>query len=75
MAKQSMAQSAGRVIVGVDTHKDVHVARAKDGLGRALDQISVPASTNGCRRCSGGLASSAGCARSGSREPGATEPG
>jgi transposase len=53
MAKQSMAQSAGRVIVGVDTHKDVHVARAKDGLGRALDQISVPASTNGYRKLLG----------------------
>ncbi len=49
MAQQSMAQPAGRVIVGVDTHKDVHVARAKDGLGRALGQISVPASARGYR--------------------------
>jgi transposase len=49
MAQQSMAQSAGRVIVGVDTHKDVHVAHAKDELGRALGQISVPASARGYR--------------------------
>jgi transposase len=51
MARQSMAQrGSGRVIVGVDTHKDVHVARAKDELGRALAQITIPASAKGYRR-------------------------
>jgi transposase len=29
------------VIIGVDTHKDVHVAVAVDGLGRRLDEHSV----------------------------------
>jgi hypothetical protein len=33
MASESMAQGPRRVIVGVDTHKDIHVARAKDELG------------------------------------------
>lgn len=50
MANASMAQGRStRVIVGVDTHQDVHVASAKDELGRALGQITVPASANGYR--------------------------
>jgi transposase len=50
MANESMAQGGGRrVIVGVDTHKDVHVARAKDELGRALGELSIPASSTGYR--------------------------
>ncbi len=50
MANESMAQGGGtRVIVGVDTHKDVHVARAKDELGRALGELSIPASSKGYR--------------------------
>jgi transposase len=35
--------------VGVDTHKDLHVARAKDELGRALGEITIPASAKGYR--------------------------
>lgn len=52
MASQSMAQRQARrvVVVGVDTHKDVHVASAKDDLGRPLGRISVPASSNGYGR-------------------------
>ncbi len=38
-----------RVIVGVDTHRDLHVARAKDTLGRALGEITIPASAKGYR--------------------------
>lgn len=50
MARGSMAQGgARRVIVGVDTHKDVHVASAKDELGRSLGQMTIPASANGYR--------------------------
>ena len=30
------------VTVGVDTHNDVHVAVALDGLGRRLGTLSVP---------------------------------
>jgi len=36
-----------RVIVGVDTHKDLHVARAKDELGRGLGEMRIPASLEG----------------------------
>ncbi len=48
MAKPSMAHPGpSRVIVGVDTHKDLHVARAKDELGRGLGEMTVPASISG----------------------------
>ena len=30
------------ITVGVDTHKDIHVAVALDGLGRRLGTLSVP---------------------------------
>jgi transposase len=39
--------SAEVVTVGVDTHKDVHVAVALDGLGRRLGALSVPTSPAG----------------------------
>jgi transposase len=38
-----------RVIVGVDTHKDAHVAVAKDQLGRHLGQTTVPTNPRGYR--------------------------
>src|ERR671912_3077088 len=31
------------ITLGVDTHKDIHVALALDGLGRRLGTLSVPA--------------------------------
>ncbi len=39
--------SAEVITVGVDTHKDVHVAVALDGLGRRLGTLSVPTSPVG----------------------------
>jgi transposase len=36
-----------RVTVGVDTHKDIHVAIAKDHLGRRLGTLEVPATRAG----------------------------
>jgi hypothetical protein len=36
-----------RVIGGVDTHKDVHLAAVLDELGRLLDTASVPATPSG----------------------------
>jgi transposase len=45
-----LAESAGNgvsVTLGVDTHKDAHVAVALDGLGRRLGALSVPATTEG----------------------------
>jgi transposase len=48
MASESMAEAEPRrVIVGVDTHKDVHVAMAKDELGCALGHMTIPASAKG----------------------------
>jgi len=44
----STAEPSG-VIVGVDTHKDVHVAVAIDTLGRQLAQTSVTTSASGLR--------------------------
>ncbi len=35
------------VTLGVDTHKDAHVAVALDGLGRYLGAVSVPTTENG----------------------------
>lgn len=50
MAKASMPHPGPtRVIVGVDTHKDLHVARAKDTLGRLLGERTVTASARGSR--------------------------
>ncbi len=48
MAASSMAHPSG-VVVGVDTHKDLHVARAKDELGRGLGELTIPASAKGYR--------------------------
>ena len=39
--------SAEMITVGVDTHKDVRVAVALDGLGRRLGTLSVPTSPAG----------------------------
>lgn len=38
------------VIVGVDTHKDIHVAVAITGLGARLGTVSVPATAAGYRK-------------------------
>jgi transposase len=38
-----------RVTVGVDTHLDLHVAHAKDQLGRRLDTVSIPTTPTGYR--------------------------
>jgi transposase len=50
MAKPSMAHlERTRVTVGVDTHKDLHVARAKDQLGRLLGENIVSTTAAGYR--------------------------
>ena len=44
----SLALERNDVIVGVDTHKDQHVAFAIDGLGGAVgDPLEVPATNEG----------------------------
>lgn len=41
------ALACGDVVVGVDTHKDKHVAVALDGVGRRLGELEVPATKDG----------------------------
>jgi len=36
-----------RITVGVDTHKDAHVAAAKDHLGRSLGTTTIPTTPEG----------------------------
>ena len=47
------AAQPGPVIIGVDTHKDRHVAAAVDQIGRVLGKISVPATVAGYRALTG----------------------
>ena len=64
----TIRQTAGPVIGGVDTHKDMHVAAALDGVGRLLGTESFPTTRRGYRRLLGWLQSfgdvAAGLARS-----------
>lgn len=39
---RSVPTNAEVITLGVDTHKDIHVAVALDGLGRCLGTLSVP---------------------------------
>ena len=43
-------KAATEVILGVDTHLDVHVAVALDHLGRRLGELSVPTTAKGYER-------------------------
>jgi transposase len=47
MTTVSMAQQSDEVVVGVDTHADVHVAAAFDSLGRILGHLEVPTTLRG----------------------------
>jgi hypothetical protein len=40
-------RAATEVVLGVDTHLDVHVAVALDRLGRRLGELSVPTTVKG----------------------------
>ena len=42
--------TASEVILGIDTHLDVHVAVALDGLGRRLGELNVPTTVNGYQK-------------------------
>ena len=39
--------SPDEVVLGVDTHLDLHVAVALDQLGRRLGELTVPTTTRG----------------------------
>jgi transposase len=43
----SITYDEADVVVGVDTHKDIHVAHVKDALGRPLGTLSVPTTSTG----------------------------
>lgn len=50
MARTRIAHDeAARVTVGVDTHKDTHVAKAKDHLGRRVGEKIIPTTPAGYR--------------------------
>src|SRR5215210_6102294 len=42
--------SVDEVVLGVDTHLDLHVAVALDQLGRRLGELTVPTTTRGYKR-------------------------
>jgi transposase len=46
----TMTEPVLRVTLGIDTHKDLHVAAALDELGRLLGILEVPATVRGSRR-------------------------
>jgi len=76
MAASSMAhRRASGVVVGVDTHKDLHVARAKDEVGRGLGELTIPASAKGYRALLPGPAVWVRSRPSALRAPGATGRG
>ncbi len=52
MTKSSLAQD--QIIVGVDTHKDVHVAVAIDSHGRLLGQCQVATTQRAAAPCTKG---------------------
>ena len=45
----TIAEDDARVIAGVDTHKEFHVAVVLDELGRKLDTETFPTTTRGYR--------------------------
>src|SRR3712207_3664055 len=47
--REDSATVAG-VVLGVDTHLDLHVAVALDQLGRRLGELTVPTTTRGYER-------------------------
>ena len=51
---RSIALERAGVIVGVDTHKDEHVAVALDGVGSRLGEFHLDATTSATRNCSRG---------------------
>jgi hypothetical protein len=44
---RSVPTNAEAITLGVDTHKDIHVALALDGFGRRLGTLSVPTTPAG----------------------------
>jgi transposase len=49
MTSVAASDRPGKIVVGVDTHKHVHVAVAIDELGARLGHTSIPVDTGGYR--------------------------
>jgi len=47
MTHVNMTEGLARVVVGVDTHADTHVAAALDSLGRVVGRLEVPTTSQG----------------------------
>ena len=54
--------TASEVILGIDTHLDVHVAVALDGLGRRLGDLNAPTTVRDTRNSCTGRRASVPCA-------------
>jgi transposase len=50
IAASQRPASASEVILGIDTHLEVHVAVALDGLGRHLGELNVPTTVKGYQK-------------------------
>jgi transposase len=57
MESSTLPNAEVSVTLGVDTHKDAHVAVALDGIGRHRGAMSVPATITGYRRLLGWIRS------------------
>jgi hypothetical protein len=64
-----------KVVLGVDTHLDVHVAVALDGLSRRLGELAVPTTQKGYESSSLGRKASAGSEAQAWKAPAATAQG
>jgi hypothetical protein len=54
MPRDDAARADQLIVVGVDTHKEFHVAVALDTLGRRLGELTVPTNAEGMRASRGG---------------------
>ena len=52
MASMAHRRPERQVVVGIDTHKHVHVAVALDALGAPVGSLTIPADASGYRRLS-----------------------
>ena len=67
--------TVSEVILGIDTHKDVHVAVALNQLGRRLGELTVRPPRRAMRNSSAGRRASALCAAPVWKVRAAMEPG
>lgn len=65
---------SGHVVIGVDTHKHIHVAAVMDMIGGILATLTIPTDTGGFRQLLTWAEGFAGSSRSESRAPAPTEP-